>query len=102
MKYDVKAGGETIDITLIERLSYDDHQTFHDMLTALDAAPGRRIVFDLSRLAFIDSAGLGMLIVADGFAAQRGMSVRIRGAYGVVRQLMDLVNFHTLIPAAEP
>ena len=52
----------------------------------------RAVVFDLSGCDFIDSAGLGMLILAAKAARTRKASFAITGAVGVVRELLMITK----------
>ena len=52
----------------------------------------RAVVFDLSGCYFIDSAGLGMLILAAKAARTRKASFAITGAVGVVRELLMITK----------
>jgi anti-anti-sigma factor len=50
------------------------------------------VVFDLSGCDFIDSAALGMLILAAKTARTRKASFAITGAVGVVRELLMITK----------
>ena len=52
----------------------------------------RAVVFDLSGCDFIDSAALGMLILAAKAARTRKASFAITGAVGVVRELLMITK----------
>lgn len=49
-------------------------------------------VFDMNKLEYIDSAGLGVLITVQKRVLQRGGGVVIRGLKGVVRELFELTR----------
>jgi stage II sporulation protein AA (anti-sigma F factor antagonist) len=85
------------EIRLKGRLTFDDLERFNEVKALSDGRAGQSIVFDLSALEFIDSAGLGMLVVFADQAGTRGIAVRTRGAGGIVRKLMDLVQFDSVI-----
>lgn len=56
--------GDSSQVALIGELTFNDHGVFRDMLKRLMQTRDQQIVFDLSRLNFVDSAGLGMLLIA--------------------------------------
>ena len=64
MKFETAVSGAEMKITMSESLNFDDHGTFRDMLAAVTESKSKRCILDLSRLLSIDSAGLGMLMVA--------------------------------------
>lgn len=57
----------------------------------------RQIVLDLARVSAIDAAGIGELIRAYDTAVGAGGVVRIAGAKGRVRQLLEVVGVLRLL-----
>jgi anti-anti-sigma factor len=65
-----------------------DHGTAERLLTAFDAADGRaasKLVLDLARVTFLDSAGLRTVIDIQRRAQERGLSLEIIPPSGHVR-----------------
>ena len=56
-----------------------------------------KVVFDLSGVEFVDSAGLGMLIYAYGSLRGKGGALRVCGVNPHVLSLLELTNMHTLL-----
>jgi anti-sigma B factor antagonist len=52
----------------------------------------RKLVIDLTRLEYMDSSGLGMLIGCGGRMEQNGGSMRLAGANGRVAQVFEIVH----------
>jgi anti-sigma B factor antagonist len=52
----------------------------------------RKLVIDLTRLDYIDSSGLGMLIGCGGRMEQSGGRMRVAGAHGSVAQVFEIVH----------
>jgi anti-anti-sigma factor len=101
MNYQTRQTADTLEIMVAGRLTYEDHEQFRGLITSIGGSPGQRIIFDFSDLHFIDSAGLGMLVVAKDLAAAKAMTVHIRSARDLVKKLMMLVKFHDVIPVAD-
>ncbi|MEI6559777.1 MAG: STAS domain-containing protein [Rhodospirillaceae bacterium] len=97
MNFQIVKAVETTEIRLEGRLTYDDHIKFNEIKIVAGDVPSRKIILDLSALEFIDSAGLGMLVIFEDAASVVNSEVTIRGAHGIVRKLMDLINFGELI-----
>jgi anti-sigma B factor antagonist len=57
----------------------------------------RKLIFDLAGLDAVDSAGLGMLIGANGLMEQSGGKVRISGARGSVAKILGVVHLDRLM-----
>lgn len=56
-----------------------------------------RVVFDLSGLSYIDSAGVGMLVMCLHRLKKRGGTLRVAGATGAVNALLKMTNMHQII-----
>lgn len=54
------------------------------------------VIIDLSDTAYIDSAALGMLLLARHRAEQRGKTITLQGATGTVLQVLQIANFDRL------
>lgn len=69
-----------------------------ELLAALDAtlaAGGRRIVLDLVRLAWVDSAGVGAIVACSKRAGDRAAIVSVAAApAGAVRRILVATHLH--------
>ncbi len=97
MEFQIVSAAAGAEIRMVGRLTYDDHGKFHDIKALVEDSKAKAVVLDLSGLDFIDSAGLGMLVVLEDAARTVNVGITIRGAHGTVRKLMNLVNFGTVI-----
>lgn len=57
---------------------------------------GNEITVDLTGAAYVDSAGMGMLLVLRDGARARGKSVVLEGAGGTVKEVLRIANFHKI------
>lgn len=71
------------------RFGFQDYGVFRSMVDQMDLPDDRRLVFDLAEVTFVDSAGLGMLMVVREEMADRGGTVVLRGARGQVRRMIE-------------
>lgn len=78
------------------RFTYSDHTSFRAILGAIGAHAAGKVVFDFAPLEFIDSAGMGMLLLANDTARKAGISLVLRGATGQVERLFVGQKFATL------
>ncbi len=58
----------------------------------------RKLIVDLGALDFIDSAGIGMLVICNGEMERNGGQVRIAGAHGVVADAFRIVHMSRIVP----
>jgi anti-anti-sigma factor len=77
-------------------LTFTDHIAFREVADRMAATSGKTMVIDLSKLDFVDSAGLGMLLIAREEAAKSNRALILRGAKGQVKRMFGLTKFDTL------
>jgi HptB-dependent secretion and biofilm anti anti-sigma factor len=85
-------------VKLQERMSFSDHSIFRDLLTEISRNKAQTAVFDMSELVSIDSAGLGMLMIALEESRKAGWALSLKAPQGHVRKLLELACFDKLIP----
>ena len=101
MQITTHMAGNTCEIQLAERMTFADHKQFRTMIQDVDASGARQCVLDLAHLVAIDSAGLGMFIIAVEAAKAGGWGLTVKGAVGQVKQLLLLAKFDKLLTMAE-
>lgn len=89
--------GSGFEAKLSDRMTFSDNPVFRRLLDEINAAQPSRCVFDLSELVAIDSAGLGMLIIAIEAAKTGGWVLVFQGAQGHVKQLLQLSRIDRLV-----
>lgn len=58
----------------------------------------RKLVLDLSRLDFLDSSGVGMLVMCAAAMNQAGGQIRVAGANDRVTQVFVITNLGKVLP----
>lgn len=90
-------GSHNIVVELSGRLQFDDHSIFKTMLfEELMTDTVQQVTFNLSQLEFIDSSGIGMLLLAHEKLAERGACMNIKNAQGQVARVLDLTQIETV------
>jgi anti-anti-sigma factor len=77
-------------------LTFTDHMAFREIADRMAVANRKTVVIDLTSLDFVDSAGLGMLLIAREEAANASRTLILRGAKGQVKRMFGLTKFDTL------
>src|SRR5262249_9352972 len=60
-------------------------------------APARRVVFDLAGVNFVDSTGVGIIVMCAGKLKESGGSLRVAGASGVVKNTLELCRVTDIV-----
>ncbi len=89
--------GEILEVGFSHRLTTADHAAFRNILSRVKESGIRMLVLDLSDLDWIDSSGLGALIFAKEAAVKAGTELVLRSPKGLVKELLELGRFDTLL-----
>lgn len=97
MNYLVSDAGDATLCAVEGELTFSHQDKFRDMLTdmVVRSAPG--VVLDLSKVEFIDSSGMGMLLLAQERADEAGKSFQVRGVHGQVQKMVELASLHEVL-----
>ncbi len=83
-------------LTLTGSFTFKDHHSFRALVDLLKASGGRRHVLDLSGLEFLDSAALGMLMVAEDDLSTSGSVMALRRPTPSIARLLELSALDTV------
>ncbi|QJE72939.1 STAS domain-containing protein [Aerophototrophica crusticola] len=91
---EARAGGMVL--VMQGRLTLADHDQFREILDMAEGKAGSSLSFDLSALSFIDSNGLGMLLMLRDKVQGRGGRVILRAPRPTVAGFLRVACLHTL------
>jgi anti-anti-sigma factor len=94
MQYELNAD-DTV-VSLSGEFTFTDHPVFQEVSKRLLGAHSQPIVIDLTKLEFIDSAGLGMLLIARDETTKVSRKLILRSPQGQVKRMFALTKFDTL------
>lgn len=94
MKFDFSENDSTV--AMSGDLTFTDHNAFLSLMNRLLGSSGGPVVIDLSRLEFINSAGLGMLLIARDEAGKNHRQITLRGPKAQVERMFAATRFATL------
>lgn len=89
MEYHIDEIEDGREITLIGSFTYRDHEVFEKIIALIKNLAGKNLVFNLSQVDFIDSAILGMFVIASDEASRGNVTIYLKGATGIVREVME-------------
>lgn len=82
-------------LTLSGRFTYDEHEAFHNALTEMQRHEPRSVTVHLSGVEFMDSAGLGMLLLLrDRMPQTTGIS--LSNTQESVRKILQLTKLDSI------
>lgn len=84
-------------VKLTGRLEFTDHERLREIVNLIGAEGAAVFTLDLRKLEFIDSAGLGMLLILHDEAEARGVRMTSLIGPGVVRQTVTLARIDDVI-----
>ncbi|MBQ8251404.1 MAG: STAS domain-containing protein [Alphaproteobacteria bacterium] len=90
---DIEGGKE---IVFTGSFTFRDHDTFFEVISLIKNGNVEKIVFDLTDCDFIDSAALGMFVIAHDEASSKAVRLSIKGAQGKVKEVMYAARFDSL------
>lgn len=90
---DIKDGKEVL---ISGSFTFRDHDTFFEIVSLIKTAQDKKIVFNMTDCDFIDSAALGMFVIAHDEASSKGVELSIKGVKGKVKDVMYAARFDSL------
>jgi len=101
MEFKTYRTSDAVEARLTGRMEFTDHDGLREIVALIEGMRGQRFVLDLSGLEFIDSAGLGMLLILQEEAESRNIPMTVRGARGDVRRSIDLARLGDILALAD-
>jgi anti-anti-sigma factor len=82
-------------ISIPERFDFSTHKWFTETYDKA-LVTSKEIVLDFSRVTYIDSSALGMMVLLHRKIATSGGKGIIRNVTGTAKDILDMANFSTL------
>lgn len=97
MKDSVSTANGQLTISIADKLTFEDHNNFRELLKLMTANDHKSCVIDLHELQTIDSAGLGMLMIACETAEKAGIKFSLQKPMGQVERLLEISEFNKVM-----
>jgi HptB-dependent secretion and biofilm anti anti-sigma factor len=98
MEFDFSSDANQRQMNLNGRLTFSDHELFREITGTLREPGPNKCSINLSGLEFIDSAGLGLLLLVNEAAKEKNISVSLSGARDQVYKMLEITKFNEVIP----
>ena len=80
-------------VTLSGKFDFSDHKCFREVIQKISDQDIKQIVLDMGQLDYIDSAALGMLLLAHDEANKYKKEIAIDAMAGQVKKTLELACF---------
>jgi len=100
LAFSVSRGAGHAVLSVAGNVDAGSEQQFRDALASVLADGVPRIVVDLSRVAFMSSAGIGVLMGVRRVLADAGGSLALAAPHGEVAQVLSITGVAEVIPVA--
>lgn len=87
-----------MEVALKGRFTFSDYSMFRNMLATMEESGKKAHILSLEGVEFIDSAALGMLLIAHDEAKRLGWTVALRRPQGQVKRTLEIASMHSLFP----
>ena len=96
MNYKTVNMKDGVEVQLSGSFTFRDHDTFFEVVSMIKTGYNKKMVFNFADCDFLDSAALGMLVIAHDEAAAKEVALSIKGAKGKVKDVLYAARFDTL------
>lgn len=96
MQYHIKTTSDTTEAVFSGKFTFVDNAAFRSVLKLFDDEKVRCLVLDLGGVEFVDSAALGMLLIARDESSRTGKALILRHPAGQVKKIFEISKFYDL------
>lgn len=96
MNISTQVNGSVATIKLAGRFTFAEHRQFREAIKAQIEGNCTALEIDFGMVEYLDSAALGMLLLAREGAANNGKTVSLVNCSGMAKQVLDVANFQKL------
>lgn len=100
MDYQITVSEADFMASLRGELSFVDHGRFREILEKMKVSQSSSVVLNIEGLSSIDSAGIGMLLIAAEQAKRSSQTFRVDRPNGQVERILSLANLGDVINVA--
>jgi anti-anti-sigma factor len=96
MLYVEKNDDTTTEIMIFDKVIHTDKKDFLSLIEAFTDSKKKTIIINFANTTFIDSAGLGMLILADQIVLNSKKILKLKSPNEYLKKTFDLMNFGSI------
>lgn len=96
MDYQVSTANNIIEAKVCDKITFTDIEGLREIINQMLESNADSMVMNLEDVQFIDSAGLGMLLLARDELAKKDGNLILRHPTGQVKRMFDVAKFDAL------
>ena len=93
MEYQIDVNDNIFQAKLSEKITFSDLDGFREMVRHMVESCSEQNIMDLSAVEFIDSAGLGMLLLARDEMSKKAANLTLKSPQGQVQKMFSVARF---------
>ena len=97
MKLNKTQNGDTVELTVSGTFDFDDHSTMRSAITELQDGDATAIQMNMAEVVSIDSAAIGLLLMAQDRLKKSGKTFSIKGAQGLAEKALRQAKVDEMI-----
>lgn len=97
MEYRIDKDGSDVTVVFTGDITFSENVSFRQILKELAESEVQNCTFDLENVGMVDSAGLGMFLIAKEQADTAGWKLTVSGAQGHVASMLKLTKLSDLL-----
>lgn len=101
MDYGIDLKDQEAVVHMRGRLTFNDHAKLRALIREMLQNRAKRQTLDLSSLEFVDSAGIGMLLIAREEMANAEKKLVLRSAQGQVKRVLTVAQLSKIVAIEE-
>jgi anti-anti-sigma factor len=101
MLYDKEESGDSVKFAMRGRFVFSDHTNFRNVLECIESRESRTVRLDFKDVEFIDSAALGLLLLAKEKSDKASKKVVLERPTGQVAKMFRISRFQDMFEIVE-
>ncbi len=97
MEYRIDKDGSDVTVVFTGDITFSENVSFRQILKELSESDIQNCTFNLENVGMVDSAGLGMFLIAKEQADTSGWKLTVSGAQGHVASMLKLTKLSDLL-----
>ncbi len=97
MQHAYSTQSDRMELDLVDTLTFADRNLFKSMLKELEESGLRKCIINLKQLKSIDSAGIGMFLIASEKSKEINCDLVLREPQGQVKDMLQITSVNKVI-----